>query len=276
VFVEIPLCSGQACRYHQGLISVAGTTSDTSSLVTFMDASLLQHWDLWVILLMLATVVPWRGYQRIKKLIALEVISSADRMAIYGSTILFQWLLAGLAFWRARTHDIPVRRLGVSLPMSAAVGIALAVALTLVLVVVQAKTMSALARLPVERQGRMGLFLRKLMPQSSSERVLFAGVALTAGICEEFLFRGFAITALMLVVEWGSGAALASALVASAIFATSHLYQGLAGVLSSFVIGFVFSYVYLATGSLLPTVLTHAVVDFVAGLRTQRVLARSV
>ncbi len=259
-----------------------------------MDASALRYWDLWLILLLLATVVPWRGYQRVKKLLALDVISSADRMTIYGSTILFQWLLAGVAFWRARAHNISLKQLGMAMPSPVRFAglLAIAAGLSLVLLAVQARSMRTLARLPVEKQGRMGVFLRKLMPPAAAgaaERTLFAGVALTAGICEEFLFRGFAITALTsllllapipagLLPWWGGTSfqalAWASALLASAIFGVSHAYQGVAGALSTFVVGLVFSLVYLTTGSLFPTVVAHAVVDFVGGIRTHRVLAR--
>ncbi len=239
----------------------------------------LRYWDVWLILLLLATVVPWRGYQRVKKLLALEVITSADRMMIYGSTILFQWLLAGAAFWRARAHGISLMQLGIAMPSPVRFAglLAIAAALTLVLLVVQAKSMRALARLPVERQGRMGVFLRKLMPPAAAgaaERTLFAGVALTAGVCEEFLFRGFAITTLMLLTPWSGVGAWASALIASTIFAASHAYQGLAGALSTFLVGLLFSLVYLATASLFPTVAAHAAVDFVGGIWTHRVLAR--
>jgi len=255
-----------------------------------MDASALRYWDLWLILLLLATVVPWRGYQRVKKLLALDVISSADRMTIYGSTILFQWLLAGGAFWRARAHDISLKQLGLAMPSPIPLAglLAIAAALSLVLLAVQARSMRTLARLPVEKQGRMGGFLRQLMPPAAAgaaERTLFAGVALTAGICEEFLFRGFAITGLMLLVTTASSpvegsiafpevSAWAAAVIASVIFGASHAYQGVAGALSTFVVGLVFSLVYLATGSLFPTVVAHAVVDFVGGIWTHRVLAR--
>ncbi len=258
-----------------------------------METSTLRYWDLWLILLLLATVVPWRGYQRMKKLLALDAISSAERMTIYGTTIVFQWLLAGAAFWRARAHGISLMQLGLAMPSPVRFAglLAIAAALSLVLLVVQAKSMGALARLPVERQGRMGVFLRKLMPPAAAgaaERTLFAGVALTAGVCEEFLFRGFAITALTMLLllapipagllPWGgtSFQALAwtSALIASAIFGVSHAYQGLAGTLSTFLVGLLFSLVYLATGSLFPTVAAHAAVDFVGGIWTHRVLAR--
>ncbi len=248
-----------------------------------MSDHVLRHWDLWLILLLLATVVPWRGYQRVKKLLALEVITSADRMIIYASTILFQWLLAGAALWRARARNISLSQMGVATGSSVSLAglVGMAAALSFVLLVIQARSMRALARLPAEKQGRMGLFLRKLMPPAAAglaERAVFSGVALTAGVCEEFLFRGFAIAALMLLMSWGNhvpaAAGWASAFIASAIFAASHAYQGFPGIVSTFLVGLLFSLVFLATGSLLPTVIAHAIVDFVGGIWTQRVLTR--
>ena len=56
-----------------------------------MQWSLL-HWDFLLILLVLAVVVPWRGMSRVQLLLSSTSFSSSERIALYGSTIAFQWL----------------------------------------------------------------------------------------------------------------------------------------------------------------------------------------
>jgi membrane protease YdiL (CAAX protease family) len=46
-------------------------------------------WDLVLIILVLAVVVPWRGRTRVRMLLSLPQLSSAQRISLYGSTIAF-------------------------------------------------------------------------------------------------------------------------------------------------------------------------------------------
>jgi len=98
-----------------------------------------------------------------------------------------------------------------------------------------------------------------LLPRTGSERRLFSVVALTAGIAEEVVYRGFGIAML---------AALAPALpwwglvvLAGVAFGLAHAYQGLAGILTTGLLGSVLAAVYLDTGSLLVPILLHALID---------------
>lgn len=98
-----------------------------------------------------------------------------------------------------------------------------------------------------------------LIPRLPRERRWFAAVAVTAGICEELVFRGFLTYYLAALV---SGAdALLVVVLAAGIFGVAHAYQGVAGVATTSVMGFVLGLVYLATGSLIPGMVVHALVD---------------
>ncbi len=96
-----------------------------------------------------------------------------------------------------------------------------------------------------------------LLPQLRSERILFAGVALSAGVCEELLFRGFG---LRFFAHFGL-AGFTLLLVAAAAFGLLHLYQGVAGVLATFVVGLLLSAVYIATANLIVPIVLHALID---------------
>jgi membrane protease YdiL (CAAX protease family) len=98
-----------------------------------------------------------------------------------------------------------------------------------------------------------------LLPRSRTERRLFAVVGVTAGVCEEWLYRGFFLAVLAAVVPGTSRGLLV--LAAAAAFGLAHLYQGVSGVVTTGVLGGVLAAVYLQTGSLLLPVLLHAVID---------------
>jgi hypothetical protein len=69
-------------------------------------------WDIWLIFLVLAVVVPWRGRIRLKQLLAKPRVESKERISLYLSTIAFQWIAAGIAAWRAWAHGYTRAELG--------------------------------------------------------------------------------------------------------------------------------------------------------------------
>ena len=96
-----------------------------------------------------------------------------------------------------------------------------------------------------------------LLPVTPRERWLFAFVAISAGICEELVFRGWLLNALhSLHAENWTLVALAAA-----IFGAAHFYQGVAGVIVTLVLGLIFCGLYVASGTLLVPIALHAILD---------------
>src|SRR6267378_4117513 len=71
-------------------------------------------WDFWLILLFLGAVIPWRGYTRLKKLLARPSVDTKEKLALYAVTIAFQWMLVGLVAWRSLVRGLTVQDLGLS------------------------------------------------------------------------------------------------------------------------------------------------------------------
>src|SRR5258708_13693078 len=61
-------------------------------------------WDIWLIFFALGVILPWRGRMRMKKLLAVPHVSSTERLALYASTIAFQWVAVAVVAWRAWAH----------------------------------------------------------------------------------------------------------------------------------------------------------------------------
>ncbi|WP_169983968.1 CPBP family intramembrane glutamic endopeptidase [Microbispora sp. H10836] len=98
----------------------------------------------------------------------------------------------------------------------------------------------------------------ELMPRTSAERWHGLGMAVTAGVCEEIVYRG-------LLIALGVGAlglsTTAAAALALAVFVAGHWYQGWKGMAVVALLGFWLTIVYLATGSLLPPIVMHVLID---------------
>jgi len=223
-------------------------------------------WDFIVILVALATIVPWRGVIRVRTLFARSSITSADRMGIYASTIALQWLAVGLTAWRCFARGLSARSLGISLPHPAGT-VALGITIALLFAFLQMLGFRALSKVPVERRGRVYELACKIRPQGAAEILAFVALVVTVSFCEEFLFRGFAFAIFRQLLL---GSAAAAILASSSLFAVGHLYQGRRGIVITFFLGVIFALARTFTGSLLPPVMAHCAVDLMAGLAAPR------
>lgn len=101
--------------------------------------------------------------------------------------------------------------------------------------------------------------LTPMLPRNRRERWYWACLALSAGICEEIVWRGFLLAALVALFP-GLGAWL-YVLVIALVFGIGHLYQGIGGMFVSGFIGAIFAALYLMTGSLWLVMLLHTLID---------------
>ncbi|MGD0964466.1 MAG: CPBP family intramembrane glutamic endopeptidase [Candidatus Acidiferrales bacterium] len=222
-------------------------------------------WDFAVILVFLAAVVPFVGRRRMQRLLATEQTSKRDRLRLYASTVLSQWVAAAIILWRAHVHGIRGAQLGLAVPHIWLVIVVTVVFAGLILTN-QLLTLGQLASPPHAIHGTMAQLATRIFPQDAAERVAFSVVVATVAVCEELIYRGFVQTVFK---QWGHFAVLAIA-APSALFAVAHLYQGWRGILSTFVVGLCFSTIRWWTGSLLPPMISHFAADMAAGILAPR------
>ena len=198
------------------------------------------------------------------------------RRSFYGRLLVLEWGLAAVALvvWLA-APGVDAGAVGLRWPQSwpgpVATG-ATVLVLGFVVVSTRALRSGALTRAETElrrpghpppTQGRHAEpavhATLALLPRTRGERRLFTLVGVTAGVCEEWLYRGF----LLAVVAAVGGGLPTPVLVAvgALAFGLAHAYQGVAGIVTTGVLGGVMAGLYLGTGSLLLPVLLHALVD---------------
>src|SRR4029077_9319999 len=115
-------------------------------------------------------------------------VESRERILLYVSTIAFQWVAAAVAAWRSAAHGYTAAQLGLAIPNLLGVGIG-AIAGGCVLAGAHWMNFRRLGRSPSKLPKRIRMLAERILPQSARETRLFLLLAVTAGVCEEFLYR---------------------------------------------------------------------------------------
>jgi membrane protease YdiL (CAAX protease family) len=224
-------------------------------------------WDFALIFFVLAVLIPWRGRVKMRKLLAQPHMSTVERLTLYAATIAFQWLLASVVAWRAWAHGYNATNLGLTMASRSKLFL-VAVVGGMTIAVLQWLNLRRVSRIPREKRGSVVAIAERIFPKTAIELAPYFALAITAGLCEEFLYRGFVMAVLTRAgfPVWGV------ILVSSVLFGLAHLYQGRGGFLGTLFIGTVLGIARIEYDSLVPVVFWHSAIDLVAGVAGPRYL----
>ena len=207
----------------------------------------------WHTLLVLAAQVylSYRGSARVGHLL----VAQPDRIALYERTMLSEWLLLGLVLLGVWWHGSSLysvlgerwRSVGRFL-RDAGIG-----ALFLIVAIVVGSVLS---------QGIERSSARAMLPQTRNEILVWMALALTAGICEEALYRGYLqkqFSAMTRNVPTGI-------VLSAALFGLAHGYQGLGQALQIAVLGVLAGILAYWCKSVRPGMIEHTLQDVLGAL----------
>jgi len=187
------------------------------------------------------------------------------KLRYYKKTFALEWLAAAAALFIAGPR---IFLLSIQLPyigqLHSFITRTLAAALVIVIVYVvlgphlQALRNEKVRHSLLKQYNSLSLFI----PKTQVEFRWFGAVAVTAGICEEILWRGF-LSHYFGRDPWHLGI-LAAVIISSVSFSSAHLYLGLKGLLGAFAGGILFSLLFILTGNLLVPIIVHAAADLLA------------
>jgi len=214
-----------------------------------------------VMLILFVFLAPWlsrRDMARLRRTPADAL--PAVRRTFYNWTLVSEWGVTGilLCWWLLMGRG--VMEIGLHLQVSGWQWLAVAASLAVAVVFTVSSWRAADNPGDLDKvRGQLG-DLKLISPHTRAELRHFYGVSLTAGICEEILYRGLLMTALAgMIGLWPA------VIVSSVVFGIGHSYQGAVGVLRTGLVGLVLALVVVFTGSLPVAMLIHAVIDMVQG-----------
>lgn len=185
------------------------------------------------------------------------------RMRLYRNTIAVEWAVTFcvLGLWIAKSRPWSALRLSSANPLRLGAGFLIAAVIVAFFVLQERKVRNHLARpQAVLRLREKFAFADPLVPETYSERRGFRLLSVTAGFCEELVFRGFLI---WLITAWLG--VVAAVIISSIVFGYAHIYLGVPQVPRIALVGLLLALVVVGTGSLWPAMVIHAAMDLNSG-----------
>jgi uncharacterized protein len=210
-------------------------------------------------LLLVLPLVEWR-WTWPRYLARLATGEPGVRFRFYRALVLSEWapVLCLLGFWAVRRRPWSRLLLAGSRPLRVGLGF---VSTLLLIGLLRLQRRWLLARPErIERLRPKLLYAEPLLPHTPAERRLFRLVSVTAGVCEEVLFRGFL---LWYVAVWTGP--VTAVILSSLLFGAGHIYLGLDQAPKTALAGLIFAVLAVTSGSLWPAILLHAAIDWNSG-----------
>jgi membrane protease YdiL (CAAX protease family) len=218
----------------------------------------IAHWAHTLGLLGVLALTTIYGHHR-----AASVPSNVSHVAHYAMTGALEWLLlAGViaGIYRNRRREFLLRAFGNrAFTWGQALGFGIMV--YLIGLVTIAAVGIALSATPLVHEHNLA-YLLAMLPRSPLEFLLWFGVSLTAGLCEELIFRGYLLQQL---TAW-TRMPIASIVIAALLFGSVHLYEGLGAILPLAALAVVYGFVVRHfKGDLRAVIVAHTLQDFLVG-----------
>lgn len=173
---------------------------------------------------------------------------------IISALLLWLMALATIGVWFYQGEGI--QSLGINIPGPGAYLISAIIILCAILIVSWTAQRIKINRAFRDRFLDSMDYVIAILPRTRRERNSFFALSLTAGVCEEILYRGFVFAYLANYMDlvW-------VVLITSLLFGIAHSYQGLRGIPQTGLVGLALALLYVFTGSLLASMVLHALID---------------
>jgi membrane protease YdiL (CAAX protease family) len=233
-------------------------------------APVTHAWEAWLLCVVLAGLVPFHGLLAYRRLAAAaDPIPTRTKLRLYATIIVMEWTLVALTAVIAHRHGLTLRDLGQTLG-NHRLSLAVTVVGLVGLLALTAFNTGQIRKATPEDLFATVRRARKFVPVGSVEIAVFAVVSVTAGICEEILYRGWLVSFL----GAASGSIWIGMVAAAVLFGFGHAYQGRAGIIGTGILGILFGAMFVLVRSLVPGEVIHAAIDLVNGILAGRVVKR--
>jgi uncharacterized protein len=216
----------------------------------------------WVFTFVLAVLFPILDYVLYKRL--------KSTLQIYAWNILAIWSLTAGCIGTSRVNYLTLIDLGAQAGNAFRTLLVCGILAAIVFLLMGAQKIQKKKATP-EQVGNALESVRRLLPQTSTERKVWVLVSISAGLCEELLYRGW----LLSLFSAALGSVWLGLLISSIIFGLAHAYQGRSGIIGSGILGAILGIVFIVSGSLIPGQLLHTAMDLNNGHALGKVAKRT-
>jgi membrane protease YdiL (CAAX protease family) len=184
---------------------------------------------------------------------------SFDRVGFYLRTIVFEWAMLGVVLLGVRLHgSSPYAVLGER--WRSAKDLARDVGIAAVFWLLSTIVLSAVSG--HQHGAPPDPVIQALLPNGKLESALWIALSITAGICEEAIYRGYLQRQLIAFTR----SAVAGIVLTAIAFGAAHAYKGLAGALGICLGGAMYGVLAYWRKSVRPGMMAHAFTDSFAGV----------
>lgn len=206
-------------------------------------------------LLLVLAGVAYLGYLAVRSPAAV----TSNRVVTYSLTAAWEWAAFGYIYWGLRRRGKSLRDIAGDRWKSVA-EFFMDVALSFGFWISSLIILYIVARL-VHAAGAQET-ARSIAPRNLVETLLWIGLSITAGICEETIFRGYFQRQF---AAWTRNP-VAGVVVSAALFGAGHIYQGGRATIVIGVYGLLFGILAETRSNLRPGIIVHAWHDSITGL----------
>ncbi len=186
-----------------------------------------------------------------------------NKWRMYGEIVVTQWILViiFLVYWLLTKHTFsnlfsikkPLFSLDKDFLLSAGVGAGISILMLVFMISFSKNTREKISEKLSDES------IQFLLPSNFKERLFFLLIAVTAGVCEEIIFRGVMFHYFNHLPFHLSIVAIG--IISSLLFGIVHLYQGWKGVLFTSYLGGIMFFLFVGTGSLWVPIALHFIID---------------
>lgn len=231
--------------------------------------TLLEAWDTWAFTAMLILVLPCFAYFYLYRGGRGQgYFGRLSKSGTYLWIIACLWSMLFLLAVVLYRHQLSMADLGQHLHDPARI-IAITTILLFIMVVMTFLDFRKHRKMsPDELKNKLAT-LKQFFPSSQLEIAMFITLAISAGICEEILYRGW----LLNLIGASTGSVWIGLLLSSVAFGLGHAYQGPQGILATGFVGLLLGLIFVWVDSLVPVQVLHAFINLSSGLMCAYLMA---
>lgn len=233
-------------------------TSEDSEVATATNGAPAPVAAVWHTLLLFAILGAWT-WHGMGSANRMRALTDVNRLSFYAQTIAAEWLLLGFVLFGVWKYGAPLTTI-LGKKWQSAAEVAKDVGIALLFWICSLVLLGTVGVLLQTKQDRSAINF--LLPSTTTERLLWLAVALTAGICEEAVFRGYLQRQLQ---AWTRNVP-AGIFLSSIVFGTVHAYQGWRLMIIIWLLGAMLGILAFWRGTVRVGMISHAWQDGLAGL----------